>query len=469
MRKLFITLIALIAMSFLPSALEAEAPWKHGKLQVSANKHYLQHEDGIPFFWLGETGWLLPQRLIRDEASFYLSECQKAGYNVVQIQVLNAVPSFNMYGAMSHPDGYDFSTVDQQGYGYWQHMDYLVKTAERFGIYVGMVCIWGNPVKTGKMSVEEAKAYGSFLANRYKDSPNVIWIIGGDVRGEEKEEVWTTLASTIRAIDATHLMTFHPRGRTSSVKWFNQADWLDFNMFQSGHRRYGQRKPNEQYEYILPDTEEDNWRYVEAAWKAVPVRPVLDGEPSYEGIPQGLHDATQPRWKAADCRRYAWWSVLSGACGHTYGNNSIMQFYRPGLGPAYGCDKPWYEALHDPGFNQMHHLKDLILRFPYFDREPDQSLLVGEYGEKYDLPRACRGKDYILVYTYTGAPLTIDMTKISGKRKHAWWYNPADGSLVDIGSFDNNAHQEFRSYRLVAPGNDNVLIVMDENKHYLDQ
>lgn len=469
MRRLYITLLTLVALCCLPIPSGAEVPWKHGRLQVSANKHYLQHEDGIPFFWLGETGWLLPQRLIRDEASFYLSECQKAGYNVVQIQVLNAVPSFNMYGAMSHPDGYDFSTVDQQGYGYWQHMDYLVKTAERFGIYVGMVCIWGNPVKTGKMSVEEAKAYGSFLANRYKDSPNVIWIIGGDVRGEEKEEVWTTLASTIRAIDATHLMTFHPRGRTSSVKWFNQADWLDFNMFQSGHRRYGQRKPNEQYEYILPDTEEDNWRYVEAAWKAVPVRPVLDGEPSYEGIPQGLHDATQPRWKAADCRRYAWWSVLSGACGHTYGNNSIMQFYRPGLGPAYGCDKPWYEALHDPGFNQMHHLKDLILRFPYFDREPDQSLLVGEYGEKYDLPRACRGKDYILVYTYTGAPLIIDLTKISGKRKHAWWYNPADGSLVDIGSFDNNARQEFCSYRLVGPGNDNVLIVMDENTHYLDQ
>ena len=34
---------------------------------------YLKHENGVPFFWLGETGWLMPQRLNRDEG-FLLSE-----------------------------------------------------------------------------------------------------------------------------------------------------------------------------------------------------------------------------------------------------------------------------------------------------------------------------------------------------------------------------------------------------------
>ena len=31
-------------------------PWKNGKLVVSEEGRYLKHENGVPFFWLGETG-----------------------------------------------------------------------------------------------------------------------------------------------------------------------------------------------------------------------------------------------------------------------------------------------------------------------------------------------------------------------------------------------------------------------------
>jgi len=55
--------------------LSQSLPWSHGKLMVSEEGRYLKHEDGTPFFWLGETGWLLPQRLDRDEASYYLEKC----------------------------------------------------------------------------------------------------------------------------------------------------------------------------------------------------------------------------------------------------------------------------------------------------------------------------------------------------------------------------------------------------------
>ena len=41
------------------------------------------------------------------------------------------------------------------------------------------------------------------------------------------------------------------------------------------------------------------------------MKPVLDGEPSYENIPQGLHHGTEPRGTAADVRRYAYWSVFA--------------------------------------------------------------------------------------------------------------------------------------------------------------
>lgn len=147
----------------------------------------------------------------------------------------------NVYGQYSMIDGFNFKNIDMPGvYGYWDHMDYIIKTAEENGIYIGMVCIWGGLVKSGLMDVSESKQYGKFLAERYKDCPNIVWIIGGDIKGDVKKEVWETLAQTIRSIDKNYLMTFHPFGRTTSATWFNNSDWLDFNMFQSGHRRYGQ-------------------------------------------------------------------------------------------------------------------------------------------------------------------------------------------------------------------------------------
>jgi hypothetical protein len=89
-------------------------------------------------------------------------------------------------------------------------------------------------------------------------------------------------------------------------------------MFQSGHRRYGQRMGAGDYP-IEENTDEDNWRYVERAYQMTPPKPVLDGEPSYEAIPQGLHNVNERLWQAEDVRRYAWWSVLAGSFGHTYG------------------------------------------------------------------------------------------------------------------------------------------------------
>ena len=44
---------------------KAQAQWethtweKHGRLRISENGHYIEHEDGTGFFWLGDTGWLI--------------------------------------------------------------------------------------------------------------------------------------------------------------------------------------------------------------------------------------------------------------------------------------------------------------------------------------------------------------------------------------------------------------------------
>ena len=90
---------------------------------------------------------MLPEKLNRDEAAYYLEHCRQAGFNVVQVQTINGVPAMNFYGQYSMIDGFNFKNIDRKGvYGYWDHMDYIIQKAEQNGIYIAMVCIWGGLV-----------------------------------------------------------------------------------------------------------------------------------------------------------------------------------------------------------------------------------------------------------------------------------------------------------------------------------
>ncbi len=464
-RKVMMLAILCCLMTSLQAA-KVYKPWENGNLKVSDDRHYLIHENGRPFFWLGNTAWLLPERLTRDEVDFYLSREREEGYNVEQIQVLNAIPTFNIYGRQANDEQFSFAQFTSKNvYGYWDHLDYIVDKAEANGIYIAMDCIWGSQIS--RMNVQQAAAYGRFLGNRYKDKPNIIWMIGGDVLGSKGTESWDALARAIKEVDKNHLMTFHPRGRTTSAQWFNDREWLDFNMFQSGHRRYGQR--NGDIDYPIPDnTEEDNWQYVSLSQKPENLKPVIDGEPSYEDIPQGLHDINAPRWQANDVRRYAFWAVFAGCFGHTYGHNSIMQFMRPGLSPAYGASKAWWDALNDPGYKQMKYLKRLMLSFPFTIRVADQSIITGKNGTQYDRIIATRGNDYLLVYNYSGKDMTIDLSKISGQQKNVWLMNPVDGSLKYLGEYSSR-RADFSYVISDKKNTDRVLIAIDSRQHYLDK
>lgn len=463
---LFFALFA--ATSF---ATQHEKPWKNGKLKVSDNQRFLQHENGAPFFWLGDTDWLLPQHLNREEVAYFFDVARRAGYNVAQVQVqsMDNFPCYNVYGQAAIPAGWDMSKADPDGiYTFWDHLDYIVKTAEQNGIYVGLVCVWGYYVKGGKMGIEEAKRYGTFLANRYKDAPNIIWFMGGDIQGDIHPEVWEALATTIKSIDKNHIMTYHPRGRYTSAQFFPKAKWLDLHTFQSGHRRYGQRMGNAVYP-IKDDTEEDNWMYVDSTWTHDTTKPVLDSEPSYENIPVGLHDPDEARWQDYDVRRYAYWSVFAGSCGHTYGHNSLQQMLKPGYHTGYGRDgdePAWYDAQKAPGYNQMKYLKNLMLSLPYFVRVPDQSIIVGKNGTKYNRLLATRGNDYILVYNYNCVPMKLDLRKVSGNKKNAWWMDAATGALEYIGEFDNKVIT-FAPQKGMRGISDGVFIAIDASKDYL--
>src|SRR3546814_3229887 len=79
---------------------------------------------------------------------------------------------------------------------------------------LALVPSWGSLASSGKLNPASAEVYGRFLAERYGDKPNIVWLNGGDTLGNENTETWQVLGRTIKAADPRHLMTFHPFGRS---------------------------------------------------------------------------------------------------------------------------------------------------------------------------------------------------------------------------------------------------------------
>jgi hypothetical protein len=433
-------------------------------IKVSDNHRFFE-ADGKPFFWLGDTGWLLFAKLKREEAEKYLETRRQQGFNVIQVMVVHDSKEINAYGdsalvnrKIAMPKVTPGNTFGKSNeYDYWDHIDWVISKAAEKGLYIALVPVWGSVVKESHINAEQGKAYADFLAKRYRGYSNIIWMNGGDVPGTDSIRTWKAIGSTIHQLDTSHLITYHPRGRTQSSTWFHNEDWLSFNCFQSGHRNYAQDTSKKDLNYG-----EDNWRYAEVDYAKTPIKPTLDAEPSYEKIPYGLHDVKLPRWTAADVRRYGYWSVFAGGCGYTYGNNDVMQMHKPGdlaKHVSYGSKNYWYQSINDPGARQMVYLKKLILSRPYFDRVPDQSLIAGAQGEHYNRLLATRGKNYAFVYTYNGRDMQINAAKLEGAKLQASWYNPRSGKITVIGTFNKSKILNFNPPGIKKDGNDWVLVL----------
>ena len=283
-------------------------------LQINARKRGFLMDDK-PFFWLGDTAWLLFHKLNDEEIETYLTNRALKGYTVIQATLVHTADYATVEGARALIEN-DFSRPEGDS-EYWKRVEYAIKTGRRLGLQMALLPCWGCFAQDGSLKVENARIYGEFLAKRLGRYDNVLWLLGGDVRGSAAPETFEALARTLRKYSPDRLIGFHPFGRCSSSQWFSGADWLDFHMFQSGHRDRGQRTLGAWDDNEVCDEEwmgEENYRYVFRDLQRDD-KPTLDGEPSYEAIPHGLHDPSKPYWTDQQVRRYAWWSLLAGAAG----------------------------------------------------------------------------------------------------------------------------------------------------------
>jgi len=104
---------------------------------------------------------------------------------------------------------------------------------------------------------------------------------------------------------------------------------------------------------------------------------------------------------------------------------------------------------------------------PWYKLIPDQSVIVAGQGEGEDHVRAARARDgsFVIAYLPTGKPVSIKMTKVSGKTVKVQWYDPREGTWRKVGEYPNRGNREF-----VAPSkgerSDWVLVLEDAAKGF---
>ncbi len=369
-KGMWIGLVAL-GVTLYAATPEAFASWPK---RADPTGRYLVDEAGKPFFWLGDTAWMLFQEPDRAEAELYLAARARQGFTVIQAAVVMGEERVagtkrpNAYGDNAFQDhdparpwltpGNNPDNPDE--YDYWDHADYVIDRAQAHGLVVGLLPLFvgwqGDGYKYLRTS--NAYAYGKFLGERYRARSNIVWVLGGDnvADTEEKRAIWNAVAKGItEAVAGSEdysrtLMTYHSPGGTSSSNWFHAAPWLDFNMIQTWA----------DYQSIPAR--------IAADYRLTPAKPTGLGEGVYE-------EGSQYKFTvdALAIRKQAYWSYLSGGY-HTYGNTNVWNF------GSYKAEasQDWKLALDSPGVASLSVLKKTLDSMKWWEFVPEPSILEGD-------------------------------------------------------------------------------------------
>ncbi|BEI82007.1 hypothetical protein CcaverHIS002_0211670 [Cutaneotrichosporon cavernicola] len=383
---------------------------------------------------------------------------------------------------------------------YFDFVDEVVGLASQLDMTISLVPTWGRYINGGYygspilFDEENARSFGRFLGERYPFHP---FILGGDsnrhwnpefnaVRNAGRDVSELPLidygviteamaaglrdgeAAAIAALDADlkaqaegyeTFITFHsaqvwhPKGiETTASAQFPDADWLSFDCMQTGH-----------YDGPMPEragggTESAQLGVTDSLWYSkssyIPMRkmyaarrrdgrprPVLDLEAHYESAHHWFSEK-YPLWTADDIRNGMWQGLFAGACGYTYGVNSIWQMHNaasvshPPIAPPTTATVDWFLELDLPGAWYSSVAKNILLDLPcYFSRVPDQSFIVSDTGEREGeragdtLVSGMRADDWAAVHLPYGGTVQVDLALAipSAKGWKAWWVDPRCG------------------------------------------
>lgn len=409
--------------------------YRHGAIRASGNKRYLQHEDGTPFFWLGDTWWMgFTKRLSWPDGFQELTRDRvNKGYSVIQI-VAGLYPDmepFDERGAneAGYPWDKEFKAVNPD---YFDMADLKIRHLVNSGLVPCIVACWGFFLEyAGKETIQK---HWKYLLARYGAYP-VVWCTAGEATMSfykplknkinldltQKRKIWTEICAEIHQQDPYgRLLTIHPVDY--GHKMVEDDSVLDLEMLQTGHSSF----------YSLKNT-------VDMVRKAVERKrlPVINSEVCYEGICGSNYQ---------DIQRFVFWaSILNGSCGHTYGANGIWQVnsleepYGPSPHGATWGDTPWEEAYKLPGSEQVALGKKLIEKYEWWKFEIHPEWVEKRVDENNDIAHYAAGIPgkvrmvYIPFFSGFGWG-EIKIKQIEKDVKYrAYYFDPITGNEFELG------------------------------------
>jgi len=395
----------------------------HGPLRVSKDRRRLEHADGTPFFWLGDTWWMgLCNRLEWPE-DFQLLAADRASLGFTVIQIIAGLypdmPPFDPRGAneAGYPWERNYARINP---AYFDMADLRMRWLVKSGLVPCIVGCWGYFLPW--MGVAKLKQHWRNIIARYGSYP-VVWCLAGEAtmayylskkREEDKamqKSGWTEIARYVRAIDPYHHpVTIHPTqvGRDQ----LEEPSLLDIDMLQTGH---SDRES-------VPNTV----KTVTDCLAREPRMPVLVGEVCYEGI----LEASRP-----EIQRFMFWScILSGAAGHTYGANGIWQvntrakaFGPSPHGRSWG-NTPWEDAYRLPGSRHLALAKRVLGRYEWWRFESHPEWVEPHWtAENYFLPYAAGIPGKVRVIFLPSSRSVVVKKMEAGSPYRARFIDPKDG------------------------------------------
>ena len=377
-------------------------------IKLSDNNRYFVDQEGKPVFWLGTTQWQLFREYKIEEAQTILEKTADKGFVFAQVMLMGVGDGTkpNVYGQKPWINDNPLTPNE----AYFQNVDAVVQIAGENSVVISMTLYHQRYRKC--ITVENGRAWAKWLAQRYKDVPNIVWSMTPEAK-KEFIPVLRELAAGLHDGDAGyHLITFKPDPAPYSSSFIHEEGWLDFNSMQTW----------KSVELIYPMVTHD--------YNLKLVKPVLMAEGAYEQGSEYGFDVS-PLW----IRRQAYYSYLAGA-HHTYGHNDSWRVL-----------PTWKQALDAPGAVQLGILKKVFLGLiEWWYLVPDQSIFsTGGRTQGQILNLAARHKDgkWVMVYLGSKASFSINMDKIVAAKVNVRWINPKTGNSTAVGNFLNTGTQFF--------------------------
>jgi hypothetical protein len=408
-------------------------------LRVDPSGRYLVDANQNPYFIAGDAGWGLIAQLSTQDANLYLQSREDLGFNVTIVRLLEhefcSNPPRNAYGVLPFT-GRPFVTPNEP---YFAHADSIINLAASHGItvilapvYLGYVCGeqgWCAEIQDATLS--EMGWWGRYLGNRYKDFPNIIWLIGGDADPTPVKAKLREFVNGVKTYDMNHLFTAHNQSESYAIDPWPGESWLTLNNVYSHSTTL--------YENAA------------VAYNVTPTMPFFLIEANYENE----HNSTPQ-----ELRAQIYDTILTGGCGRVFGNCPIWHF---GAAPGWCSTNDWQGELYETGSAHMMYAQRLFNSRHWHRLVPDlnHSVMTAGYGtpgETDFAPVGCASdSSSIVAYLPTRRSVTINTLRLAQGRVRCWWYKPSTGQPTHIGVYNSG------TWAFTPPSTGDWLLVIDRD------